>query len=102
MVEIIEATNHKLIDRSTADFINVVTSFNLEYNDNEEVIDMCKSVEEYTKKQNVIGAINAFRLDGASDNDVVKKVMKLSKKSNLGPVNYCWHATIYKSNCKIR
>ena len=38
----------------------------------------CKAMEENnTKKMKVAGAIEAYRLDGASDEDIITKVMKL-------------------------
>ena len=46
-VEIIKATNHRRIDRSTAEFLNTVASLNLVYKEPKEVVtvDMCKAME---------------------------------------------------------
>ena len=38
---------------------------------------MCKAMEDYRKKSEVTGAINAYRFEGASDETIIMKVMKL-------------------------
>ncbi len=38
---------------------------------------MCKAMEKKEKKDKVTGAIDMLRLDGASDEDIITKVMKL-------------------------
>lgn len=38
---------------------------------------MCKSMERRMQQERVTGAIKAFKLDGASDEDIVAKVTKL-------------------------
>ena len=76
-VEVIEATNHRMIDRDTAVFLNRVANLELEFDEKEDQIDMCKAMEDYKIKSEVNGAIKAYRLDGVSDKDIVAKVTKL-------------------------
>ena len=38
---------------------------------------MCKSMEKRDQRQKITGAIDVLRLDGASDEDIITKVMKL-------------------------
>lgn len=67
-VEIIQQTNHRKIDRGTAEFLNKVANLNLVYDEPEEEgeVDMCQAMEDYTKKMKVISAINALKLAGPS------------------------------------
>lgn len=73
-IEIIEATNHRMIDRDTAVFLNQVANLNLEFDEKEDSVDMCKSMEDNNKKKEVTGAIKGMKLMGASDNDIVNKI----------------------------
>ncbi len=77
VVEVIQSTNHKKIDRDTAVFLNAVTNLGLEFEENEEAIDMCRAMEDYTKKQRIAGAIDILKLEGVSDEDIIAKIMKL-------------------------
>ncbi|GEM_PF-1878321 len=77
VVEVIQSTNHKKIDRDTAVFLNAVTNLGLEFEEKEGAIDMCKAMEDYTKKQRIVGAIDILKLDGVSDEDIIAKIMKL-------------------------
>ena len=76
--EIIEATNHRKIDRSTAEFLNTVVNLNLVYEEPKEevTVDMCKAMEENNKKREVIGAIKAFRVMGTKENDIIAAIVK--------------------------
>ena len=76
-VEVIEATDHRKIDRDTAVFLNRVANLDLEFDEKEDSIDMCKAMEDNNKKREVTGAIKAYRLDGVSDEDIITKVTKL-------------------------
>lgn len=75
-VEIIQQTNHRKIDRGTAEFLNKVVNLNLVYDEPEEEgeIDMCKAMEENNKKMQVLGAINALKLTGQSVEQIVKLI----------------------------
>lgn len=50
---------------------------NLEIIEEPGGVDMCKSMERRMQQERVTGAIKAFKLDGASDEDIVAKVTKL-------------------------
>ena len=77
-VEIIKGTNHRKIDRSTAEFLNTVVNLNLVYEEPEgEVqVDMCKAMEENNKKMEISGAIKALRLVGTKDTDIITLLVK--------------------------
>ena len=76
--EIIRATNHRRIDRSTAEFLNTVVNLNLVYEEPKEevTVDMCKAMEDYTKKTEIVGAIKAFRIMGIKENDIITAIVK--------------------------
>ena len=38
---------------------------------------MCKAMKDNNRKMEVTGAINAYRFEGASDETIIMKVMKL-------------------------
>ena len=76
-IEVIQATNHEMIDRKTAVFLNRVANLDLVFDEKEDQVDMCKAMEDYRKKSEVTGAINAYRFEGASDETIIMKVMKL-------------------------
>lgn len=73
-VEVIEATNHEMIDRETAVFLNRVAKLDLEFDEREDQVDMCKAMEDNNKKQRVTGAIQGMRMMGASENEIVNKI----------------------------
>ena len=77
VVEVIQSTNHKKIDRDTAVFLNAVTNLGLEFQEKEEAIDMCKAMEDYTKKQRIVGAIEAMKRLNTSDPDIVNTIMDM-------------------------
>ena len=74
---VIMATNHEKIDPETAVFLNRAVNLQLEYEDEPGGVDMCKAMERRYQEKEVTGAIKAYRLDGASDEDIITKVMKL-------------------------
>ena len=76
-VEVIEATDHRKIDRNTAVFLNRVAKLDLEFEEKGDLIDMCQAMEDNNKKKEVTGAIKMLRSDGASDEDIITKVIKL-------------------------
>ena len=76
-VEVIQATDHRKIDRSTAVFLNRVANLGLEFDEKEDSIDMCKAMDENNKKMKIIGAIEILRAGGSSEEDIIAKVMKL-------------------------
>ena len=74
VVEVIQSTNHKKIDRDTAVFLNAVTNLGLEFEEKEEAIDMCKAMEDYTLKTKISGVIDGMRIAGMSENDIITKI----------------------------
>lgn len=75
-VEVIEATNHEMIDRETAVFLNRVAKLDLEFDEKEDQVDMCKAMEDNNKKREVTGAIKGMRIAGMNDDDILIKVME--------------------------
>ena len=76
-VEVIQATNHEMIDRETAVFLNRVANLDSVFDEKENQMDMCKAMKDNNRKMEVTGAINAYRFEGASDETIIMKVMKL-------------------------
>ena len=56
---------------------NKVADLELEFDDKEEKVNMCKAMDNAYKKQKVIGAIKAYQFDNTSDDVIVSKVMRL-------------------------
>ena len=50
---------------------------NLEFEVEQEGVDMCKAMEKKEKKDNITGAIRMLRADGASDETIITKVTNL-------------------------
>lgn len=75
-VEVIKETNHRKIDRGTAEFLNKVANLNLVYEEPEEEgeVDMCKAMEDYTVRTEVLSAIKALRLSGQSAEQIIKLI----------------------------
>lgn len=76
-VEIIKKTNHRKIDRDTAEFLNTVANLNLVYTEpeEEENIDMCQAMEDYTKKTRGEAAIAVLRGIGTKEKDIVTTIV---------------------------
>ena len=74
--KVIEDMGHKLIDHETAHFLNRVARLGLEYEEKEEGIDMCEALERKYKEKEVIGAIEAYRDFGASNEDIIERIIK--------------------------
>lgn len=45
--------------------------------DEEGEMDMCKGMEEYTRKTEIVGAIKLLKLQGATDESVIKTIVDL-------------------------
>ncbi|MBO6258117.1 MAG: hypothetical protein J6M93_02105, partial [Succinivibrio sp.] len=75
--ELIVREGHRKVSSETAYFLNAAMKLNLELEVESGGIDMCKAQEKNNLKREVTGAIKAYRLDGASDEDIIAKVMKL-------------------------
>lgn len=73
---LIEETNHRKIDRKTAMFLNAVTKLQLEFDEKEEMVDMCQAMENRDQKMKILGVIEYMRDEGKSENDIVSKIME--------------------------
>lgn len=74
--KIIEETNHKKIDPDAAFFIKEAANLDLEFEIEEDGIDMCKSLENKYKEKEVMGAIGILKDDGKSDEDIIERIIK--------------------------
>ena len=74
--EIICRTNHRKIIRETALFLNSKAKLNLEYEEKSGGIDMCKAMENRDKRNEINGVITGMRMMGASDNDIITKIVE--------------------------
>ena len=56
--------------------MNKVVNLNLVYEEPEEEgeVDMCKAMEDYTKKTEVLSAIKALKLSGQSTEQIIKLI----------------------------
>jgi len=75
--ELIVREGHRKVSSETAYFLNAAMKLNLELEVELGGVDMCKAMEKRDQRKEVTGAIKAYRLDGASDEDIIAKVMKL-------------------------
>jgi hypothetical protein len=88
--ELIKQTNHRKIDRGTAYFLNSVAKLDLDYEEKKGGIDMCEALERRYKEKEVNGAITGMKLLGASEKDIIKKIMdqyKVKKSYVLALMN---------------
>ena len=74
--EVIERTNHRMIDRDTALFLNTAVKLNLQYEEDTGGVDMCKAMEKRQQRDEINGAIMGMRMMGASDNDIIAKIVE--------------------------
>lgn len=74
-VQLILQERNRKIDPDTAFFLNAAIKTNLELEVEEGGVDMCKSMENKEKKDRVTGAIEAFRLVGTPDEDIITKIV---------------------------
>ena len=82
-VEILKSTNHKRIDRASAEFIKEVLNFDLEFEESEEEggVDVCKAVEDYTLKERVLSLIEYLKRKGNSNDEIVSEIISQYKVS---------------------
>lgn len=74
--KIIEENGHRKIDPDAAMFLKTAANLDLEFEREEAGIDMCESLERRYKKEKITGAIEGMRMMGASDNDIVSKIVE--------------------------
>ena len=77
--KIIEATNHNKIDGDTARFLNVAANLKLEIDEKAGEVDMCMAMEKRDQRMKINGAIEAYRDDGKTDEDIISKIIKKYK-----------------------
>lgn len=75
--EVIRLEGHKKISMETACFLKAAMKLDFEFENEPGGVDMCKAMEKRYQEKEVTGAIKAYRLDGASDEDIIAKVMKI-------------------------
>ena len=75
--ELIMQEGHRKISTETAHFLNAAMKLNLEFEEEQGGVDMCKAMEKKEKRDKVTGAIDMLRADGASDETIITKVMGL-------------------------
>ncbi|MBQ9438372.1 MAG: hypothetical protein IJU50_08565 [Lachnospiraceae bacterium] len=51
----------------------------LEFEREDDGIDMCESLEKRYKREKITGAIEAYREDGKSDEDIITKIVNKYK-----------------------
>ena len=73
--KIIEQMNHRKIDPDAAFFLKKAANLDLEFEREEDGIDMCTSLENRFKKEKITGAIDIMREDGKSDEDIITRIM---------------------------
>ena len=74
--EIIIQEEHKTISSETAYFLNAAMKLNLEFEVEPGGVDMCKAMEKRDQRNMIIGVIQGMRLMGASDNDIISKLVE--------------------------
>ena len=77
-VDILKATNHRMIDRASALFIKEALDFDLQFTEPEEegMVDACKAVEDYTLKESVLAVIDCLKDEGKSFEEIVEKIVR--------------------------
>ncbi|MBQ9008819.1 MAG: Rpn family recombination-promoting nuclease/putative transposase [Clostridia bacterium] len=74
--EIIVREGHRKVSSETAYFLNAAMKLNLEFEVEPGGVDMCKSMERRDQKNEVTGVIKGMKLMGASDNDIIGKIVE--------------------------
>lgn len=74
--KIIESTNHRKIDTDAAFFLKKAANLDLEFEREEDGIDMCESLKKKEQRDKITGAIDIMREDGRSDDDIITRIIK--------------------------
>ena len=74
--KIIEAAGNRKADVETARFLNVAASLEYDFEEEGGKVDMCVAMEKRYKKEQITGAINGMRLMGASESDIIDKIVE--------------------------
>ena len=72
--KVIMQNGHRKISAETAFFLNAAMKLNLEFEVEQEGIDMCKAMEMNNLKREVTGAIRIMQKLGANNDDIIKAV----------------------------
>ena len=73
--EVIMKEGNRKVSTDTAYFLNAAIKLGLEFEEEEGGVIMCKAIENKEKRDKVTGAIQGMRLVGASDEDIITKIM---------------------------
>ena len=65
------------VSPETARFLNAAINLKIDFEEEQGDVDMCNSFQRRYKEKEVTGAIEAFRYDGASDEEIVERVTKI-------------------------
>ncbi len=74
--KIIDESNHRKIDPDAAFFLKKAANLDLEFEREEDGVDMCESFEKRYMKEKITGAIETYREYGESDEDIIAKITK--------------------------
>ena len=74
--KIIEGMNHRKIDTDAAFFLKTAAKLDLEFDREEDGIDMCESLERRSREKEITGAIEYMKYDGKSDEDIIAWIIK--------------------------
>ena len=73
--EVIMKEGNRKVSTDTAYFLNAAIKLGLEFEEEEGGVIMCKAIENKEKRDKVTGAIQGMRLVGASDEDIITKIV---------------------------
>jgi hypothetical protein len=73
---IIEDTDNRLFSTDTAYFLKSTINLDLEYDEDEGGVDMCKGLEKSFKEERVKGAIEGMRIANMSEKDVINNIIQ--------------------------
>ena len=74
--KLIEATNHKRFSSDAAFFLKKAANLDLEFEVKDGEVDMCESLERRYQKEKITGQIEGMREMGASDEDIISRIVK--------------------------
>ena len=74
--ELIMREGHRKVSPETAYFLNAVIKLNLEFEEESGGVDMCKAMEKRDQRQRITGMIDGMSVMGASENDIIAKIME--------------------------
>ena len=77
--KIIESTEHRKIDSDAAFFIKEAAKLDLEFEREEDGVDMCLAQENRDKRMKILGVIDYMRDEGKSDNDIIDIIIEKYK-----------------------